>query len=261
MLHFLLLLGLYVGASIAATRALFIGNSYIYFNGGVEHMYEQLMNLHGVDSTHAQAIALPNYRLRQHVHDGVLSKAGDDWSHVILQEQSQTPGLPEDDSERQASTEAFCTLAVAACTAGSSCIILLQTWGRRDGDKEYPELYGSFDAMQRRLTNGYFAMTDEVRRALDAVGISAEVRIAPAGEAFGAVRGLDEALFHSLYHSDGAHPSIAGTYLTACVLAGCLHPELQLTDLGSYLPDGLSERDATRLRQVAHETLTRRPET
>ena len=88
MLHFLLLLGLYVGASIAATRALFIGNSYIYFNGGVEHMYEQLMNLHGVDSTHAQAIALPNYRLRQHVHDGVLSKAGDDWSHVILQEQS-----------------------------------------------------------------------------------------------------------------------------------------------------------------------------
>ena len=150
-------------------------------------------------------------------------------------------------------------MAVAACTAGSAASFCYRLGAGETAIKNIRSCTAALT--QCRLTNGYFAMTDEVRRALDAVGISAEVRIAPAGEAFGAVRGLDEALFHSLYHSDGAHPSIAGTYLTACVLAGCLHPELQLTDLGSYLPDGLSERDATRLRQVAHETLTRRPET
>ena len=103
---------------------------------------------------------------------------------------------------------------------------MMQTWGRRAGDDEYPEIFGSFQDMQSRLTTGYEALAAAVRDEVDCAQSGVEVLIAPCGGAFEACRSADGALFDSLYADDGAHPALCGSYLAACALMHTLHGEL-----------------------------------
>lgn len=255
-----LLVSSLLSSAVASHRTLFIGNSYVYFNGGVEQYYANLVNAHfpADQAVTASAVARPNYFLRQHLSDG--QPADGDWTHLVLQEQSQTPGFPDSEPELAPSRAAFAKLATAAYAKnGARCIVLLQTWGRRDGDSENPELYPDFASMQARLSAGYESMAEEVRTALTAQAAASaaiDVRVAPAGEAFAVLHKADPQLFRSLYHADGAHPSVAGSYLTACVVACTLHRELKPEDLTSYVPDELEEDVAQQLRDAAREALS-----
>lgn len=254
--------------SALATRTLFLGNSYTYYNGGVEKYYASMVNAHRpADQTvTTEAIALPNYFLRQHVADGQPASDGE-WTHLVLQEQSQAPGFPASEPMHVASKEACVQLATAAyINNGVRCFILLQTWGRRDGDSQNPELFPDFQTMQSLLSAGYESLADEVRAALRAQASSSsspsaavDVRVAPAGEAFGVVLEADPELFRSLYHADGAHPSVAGSYLMACVVTCTLHRELKPEDLSTAsLPPELDEGVAQRLRDAASAALEAR---
>ena len=240
------LLLLFLPGGIGA-RTLFLGNSYMYYND-LDKIYCDVVNSAQPDSpVVAKAVAKPNYWLRQHVADGQPPEGK--FTHVILQEQSQTPGLLDDDDELIQSKAACRKLAASACAkGGAKCIVLLQTWGRRDGDPTYPDLFSDFESMQRRLTAGYKELAEEVRAECSA---DVTVRIAPVGEAFGVIRQSgDDALFRDLYVTeDGAHPALAGSYLAACVLAHTLHG-LRPVDI-AYVPPMLTESVAEKLRAAA----------
>jgi len=76
------------------------------------------------------------------------------------------------------------------------------TWGRRGG---LPEAgFDNFAAMQAQLQLGY----TEIAVALDAA-------VAPVGIAWQHGLLADSTL--PLWDSDGSHPSVEGSYLTACV--------------------------------------------
>jgi hypothetical protein len=135
---------------------------------------------------------------------------------LVLQEQSQIPGFPQDEPTWLASRDAGSALRDRAASAE---VWLLTTWGRRDGDRDNPELYPDFPTMNDRLDAGYVAYRD---------AFAAPVFVAPAGRAFRVVfDDLAEPLapgsaFVRLYSGDGSHPSVLGTALTACVLATSL---------------------------------------
>ncbi len=112
--------------------------------------------------------------------------------------------------------------------------VLLLTWGRRDGLPEFG--FRDFDAMQTQITKGYLTIADEL-----------QVTVAPAGEAWR--RGVAHDTGLALWQTDGSHPSLLGSYLTACVLYATI---FGVSPVGLAAPNGVPREAAERLQQVAN---------
>ncbi|MBX7195008.1 MAG: hypothetical protein K1X94_23340 [Sandaracinaceae bacterium] len=210
-------------------EVLFVGNSYTYV-GDVPARYRGLL---GATAPRIESVAFGGYTLAQHATDaatdgtalagwlrtGTMEQRAFD--AVVLQEQSQIGGFPEDQPDRMASLAGASALATLAHGNGSAVVLYL-TWGREHGDDLNPGLFPTYEAMQDRLDAGYRAMAVRLR------GEGNRVRVAPVGAAFRAVHddvvalGMDPeaegSAFDALYASDGSHPSEGGAYLAAVVI-------------------------------------------
>ena len=207
----------------------------------------------------ASRVASGGYRLPQHASDAATDATPlaaflgtgpyPSWTFVVLQDQSQIPGFPENQQERIDSVAAAVELARRA-TEHSATTLLFQTWGRRDGDSSNPDRFPDFLTMNNLLAEGYAQMEQAIRAA------GYPVRRVPVGAAFAAIREgdlaagrdpLDSAsLFFRLYAADGSHPSLEGSYLAAatfvCTLGDSVAPPF------AFSPSALDAGDATRLQ-------------
>ena len=169
-----------------STRILFIGNSYTFFNGGLD---KQLKGL--VPSAETECIAVGGYTLESHWNNGnALRRIRETkWDYVVLQEQSQTPIINRKqfyDIARQFDEE---------IRRSGAKTILLMTWERPDSRQ-------------------YGVTTDSIAAVFTDLGKQLGAKVAPAGRAFArALRSRPEV---TLCNQDG-HP-MEGTYLAACVL-------------------------------------------
>lgn len=220
-----------------AERGLFVGNSFTYVNdlpGTYGALFKGVTPAHVVDS-----VAYGGYTLAQHLADvrgtgqnprlasllGGADAAATTWSHVVLQEQSQIPGFPTNNAERQASMAAVVSLS-AYVAAAHATSVLYMTWGFPSGDPTNPSLFPDYVTMQSALETGYRDMAHAIALT------GRRVVIAPAGLAFRAVYDRDVAagrdpkastsLFAQLYGADAKHPAPPGTYVTACVMAATI---------------------------------------
>ena len=169
------------------------------------------------------------------------------WNVVVLQEQSQRPSLPY--WLINTSLPAL-TALVHDIRAVGATPLLFETWGYRVGDLgNYPS--DNYDAMQARLYAGYTQMGSSTRTA-----------VAPVGDAWALA--LREDSSADLWASDGHHPSVEGSYLTAAVLTSMIDAEAprtrpvadpQNTDYAA----GLDPRTAAWLRRVAATAVMRSP--
>lgn len=244
-----------------ASSALFLGNSYTHVNE-LDVLVEALLEEGQPEWAGATVERLTDGGLTfaDHVSrigtagspwEAALGEAGPAWDWVILQEQSQIPGFPEDDPYYVASLEAAGSLNATAAAHGAQTVFYL-TWGRESGDSGNPELYPDFLTMEARLEEGY-------ARYRDATSTSERPTwVAPVGPAFAWVYedmilsgddpGSSTSRFAQLYSDDGSHPSALGSYLAACVFYATLtgaSPE-GLSALG-----GLSDEDAAWAQYVA----------
>lgn len=176
-------------SSPASTSILFIGNSYTYFNNGIDHQLKSL-----APSSNTSSVALGGYTLEKHWNDEntleTLRKGG--WKYVVLQEQSQTPIFD------QTLFREFAGKFDREIRSNGAKTILLMTWERPD-------------------SVNYGVTTANLAAAYNAVGTELGAKVAPVGLAFD--RSLRERPDLLLYNQDG-HPTIYGTYLAACVLYG-----------------------------------------
>lgn len=224
------MLSLWMTVALAGEHdVLLVGNSYTAANGLAEALETSLRADPQWVDAEVFAIAAPGLTLAEHAENAAIATTPwanaqqTAWGAVVLQEQSQIPGLGREHPAVVASEQAVA--ALLAHTVPDRAL-LFETWGRQDGDPANPERYADFAAMQGHLTEGYAALA-----------ASQGARVAPVGQAFAALRASSpEGVFPQLYRPDGSHPSAAGTYLAATVLHGVLTGRLE-GDRSAVLPE------------------------
>lgn len=121
-------------------------------------------------------------------------------------------------------------------SAGADTLLYL-TWGRENGMSDIG--FSTYAAMQDQITLAYRALAEELG-----------AQVVPAGVAWQRVAGRDTGI--DLWQSDGSHPTVAGTYLVACVTYAAIFEE---TPVGISYRAGLSRGDARTLQEAAAEVV------
>ena len=211
------------GPLAGAASVLFIGNSFTYFNDGLDRTLTEL-----APGTVTAKVVAGGYTLEQHWNNGATQSKLHErrWDFVVLQEQSQTPVID---------TRKYYEYAAkfdAEIRRNGGRTVLLMTWERPDSVQ-------------------YGVTTSGLAAAVNGLGTQLGVAVAPAGLAF--ARSLRERAGLALYVNDG-HPTPAGSYLAACVLFKTI---FERSPVGlSYAPRGVDAAARDHLQRIA--TLTTR---
>lgn len=203
-------------------RVLFIGNSFTGYNGGID---THLTGLAPFAET--SRIVVGGATLQRHWHDtNTLKRIREgNWDSVVLQEQSVTPVLFQDQFYEFAKK-----LDAEIKNAGAETVFFM-TWERPD-------------AVAHGVT------TQALASAYNKVGAELGAKVAPAGLAFS--RSLQERPELRLNQQDG-HPTIHGTYLSACVFYATIFNQNPIGN--PYNIQGITEEEKAFLQQIAMQTV------
>ena len=223
-------------------KVLFLGNSYTYFNN-MPKLLEDLAGSKG-DSVFTDRNTPGGYTLQGHSTNSTsINKINSQkWDYVVLQEQSQRPSFPP--SQVASDVYPYARTLNNLIKSNDTCTktMFYMTWGRKNGDASncasYPPLC-TYLGMQQRLRDSYVYMANDN----DAI-------VAPVGKAWKNSITADSNL--NLYSPDESHPSIYGSYLTACVFYASIFHK---TSTGGYHPSSISPLQALFLQGIADQTV------
>ncbi|MDG1913653.1 MAG: PKD domain-containing protein [Crocinitomix sp.] len=163
---------------------------------------------------------------------------------MILQEQSQLPSFEWTQVHEECFP--FSEILVDSIRSANSCAvpIFFNTWGRRDGEPMWDSI-NTFTKMNQRLHIAYDYMAD-----------THSGKLAPIGIGFGHIYNeLDHLVtFEDLYTGDGSHPSIYGSYLSACFFYELIFETS--ADGNTFIPDGLTAEETSYLQNAATHVFT-----
>ena len=218
----------------ACTRVLFLGNSFTYVND-LPSTFAQLARSAG-RPVQVAMVANGGEMLAQHAasSDSLDKIASQDWTYVVLQEQSAIPTTA--DGRDDYMYPAASALAGKAQAAGA-VPLLFMTWGYRDGFP--PSDLPTYEAMQQRIDAAYLHVAGELI-----------VPVAPVGYTWYMVRRDHPDI--ELWQDDGSHPSRAGTYLAACVFYASIFRE---SPEGLSFHGGISDEQARALQAEANDNV------
>jgi hypothetical protein len=208
----LLLLGAGTKASAGKKlKVLFIGNSYTYVNN-MPQIVADIATSTG-DTLVWDMAAPGGATFYDHCTDPVtLSKIGaGGWDYVALQEQSQTPALPDAIIQgkfphaRQLDSQIS---VFSPCAA----TLFYMTWGRKNGDASNCNFYTVQYNWPWYCT--YAGMDSVIRLRYRMMADSNKAGVSPAGAVWHYIRGAYPGI--ELYDADESHPSAAGSYAVAC---------------------------------------------
>jgi hypothetical protein len=228
-----LVLALCIGALVAgmavascgskpSSSVLFIGNSFTFFNNGIDKELARL-----APSCKTSIDAPGGYSLEMHWNGGSARQAvrSGHYDYVVLQDQSQTPVI------NQAMFRQYADDFDQEIRRSGARTVLLMTWERPDS-----------------IIAG--VTTANLASAYNAVGAELGAKVAPAGLAFAAA--LAERPDLTLYGPDG-HPTMYGTYLAACVVYATIFDR---SPVGiAYADKGISPDQRDFLQRIAAQSL------
>jgi hypothetical protein len=223
-------------------RVLFLGNSYTSYNQ-LPVLIDNLANANGHDIIH-DSNTPGGQRLVQHASNpSSLSKIkAQDWDYVVIQAQSQEPSFSP--TQVANNTYPYAAILNDSILSNNPCTepLFYMTWGRKNGDASncgtYPPIC-TYEGMQQRLRESYMEMAQDNNAS-----------VAPVGVAWQTVRDLYPSI--ELYNSDQSHPSLAGSYLAACVFYVSIFRE---SVLGNTFTSSLDSLTAYRLQNIASTTV------
>jgi len=245
---------------------LLVGDSYIFANSGLDTILAKLFDSAG-DKREVRKVGAGGEDFAGYAEDlkksgsglqSLLATPGHDWGHVVLQDRSHVPAFCCNGAETQYYGEFTSSLAAvseldhAAAERGAQTV-LLQTWGRRDGGPF--DFLQNFEMMNDLVMQGYNKYAEKITQE------SRKPLLARVGEAFSQIYNeaignsskneapSPESLWGQLYDKDGSHPSLAGSYLMACVLYGTITHKSPI-DLAGL--SGLTDVQVAALQQTAH---------
>ena len=200
-------------------RMLFIGNSFTTRND-LPGLLSAVAEAGADTMIESKVIAAGGASLRRHWNAGASDTISDEkWDYVVFQEQST---LPIKNGKRfHENVREF----VPVMKESGATMVLFMTWAR----KHEPE-------NQKLLTDSY-----------DSIGKELAATVVPVGAAWREM--LEKHDTPELHAEDGSHPTLAGSYLAACVFYTTLF-DGDLKDLETEV-EGLSHEEGRLLRQIA----------
>ena len=222
---------------------LFVGNSYTYYNN-LPQLISNIALSFG-DTVNTESSTPGGASFFGHVNNATtLAKINQQpWDYVVLQDQSQKPSL----SPTYVATNVYpyATQLVDAIQLNNSCTepVFYLTWGRKNGDASncaaYPPVC-TYLGMQQRLRESYLEM-----------GTTNNATVSPVGMAWKNYMELDSVT--DLYNADESHPSIYGSYLTACTFYATMFKK---SPLGStFIPNQIDPNIGNLIQEVASNTV------
>ncbi|MBI1194118.1 MAG: SGNH/GDSL hydrolase family protein [Bacteroidetes bacterium] len=205
-------------------RVLFVGNSYTYYNQGVDYVLKEMMLADNPAGTFiTDRLAEGGYTLEDHAATVALGNKlnQEAWDVVVLQEQSTRPITNPNVFYAGARTiDSMINLVDA-----ETCFYM--TWARADDP----------------------SMTAPLETAYTTIATELSSKLAPVGKAWEYTLATYPTIV--LHQSDKSHPTNAGTYLTACIFYIVLYGE---NPVGNTFPyTGLSDEDRQNVQQAAWE--------
>jgi hypothetical protein len=226
------------GSSSAATcaagepcvRVLFLGNSYTYVND-LPATFARLAESGG-RRVETAMVANGGETLDGHAssRDSLSRISSGPWDYVVLQEQSQIPAVS---ASREHSMYPAARTLVAAVAAAGAIPMFYMTAAHRDGAPDFG--LPGYEAMQLAIDDGYTAIARELGAP-----------VAPVGYTWFVVRRQHPEI--GLWQTDGSHPSVAGTYLAACVFYAAV---FRASPEGLAFEYGLPSEQARALQSAA----------
>ena len=193
-------------AQSQSKRALFLGNSYTFYNDLPQLVAD--VALSAGDTLVVESNTQGGYTLEDHSNDqvsiGKIEQGGFDF--VVLQEQSQLPSFPIEQVETDVYPYAKILDSLINLYNPCAETIFYMTWGRMNGDYDncptWPPVctYQGMDS----LLNLRYKILAETNNAF----------LSPVGEVWKYVR--ENYPLINLYNADESHPSPEGSYLAAC---------------------------------------------
>lgn len=205
-------------------RALFLGNSFTARND-VPGLIAAMAAARGHRLTHS-LLSIGGASLRTHYNKGEALRAigTGAFDVVVLQEQST---LPVKNAARMHENVRLFDAAVRGVGAGGPRLVLYLTWARR----HTPEA-------QAAITEAYTSIGSELGAT-----------VVPAGVAWQRVLAQHPRI--TLHDKDQSHPTLAGSYLAACVFFAVLFGE---NPVGVPAPESLPAGEAKTLQAAAWAT-------
>lgn len=160
-----------------------------------------------------------------------------DWDFVVLQEQSQLPGLGTRLLAKAVYPHAARLVEETKKANGQTSVVFYMAMAHRNGDPANKKVSSdllTFEGAQRRINRTYTKMAQD-NQAL----------VAPVGVAWREARKKHPTI--ALY-ADDVHPNPTGTYLAACVFYATL---FQSPCTGAAVPRQINQSAALSLQQTA----------
>eukprot|EP01006_Ploeotia_vitrea_P061367 TRINITY_DN77891_c0_g1_i1.p1 TRINITY_DN77891_c0_g1~~TRINITY_DN77891_c0_g1_i1.p1 ORF type:complete len:281 (+),score=37.00 TRINITY_DN77891_c0_g1_i1:50-892(+) len=235
-------------------RVLWVGNSYTAWHD-LPTTFAKFVSSTGGPTVEFKAYTPNGYTLGDDREDVHQLLADGPWHYIILQDQSQIPGFPVGSKQHKGLTaKSEMVLSKVYAPAAKKCgakVLLYQTWGRKDGCQQFPELYPDFSTHNNLVKLGYNRYANCLRQATSG---ELDVTIAPVGEVFEAIQKNTDTLglFPELYKEGdpGGHPSPTGSYLACMVLYATLFHNSPVGTM-YYKPQAINRTTATNLQQIA----------
>jgi hypothetical protein len=210
-------------------KLLFVGNSFTFYNSGVDYHLQQMLEADkSSDPTTytIQKIAVSSYTLQDHYNDSLTIRKirSDKWDKVVLQEQSTRP-MTNRDLFLQ-----YATLLDAKIKKESASTVLYMTWP----EKATPTDINS-------LSSAYLYVGQQIKAPVVPVGLVWEYVVNNYPQL-------------NLYYTDDKHPALTGTFLIACTFYFSLFNKNPV--INSYLPAGLNINDAIVIRKAVNDFMT-----
>ncbi|WP_434051365.1 MAG: DUF4886 domain-containing protein [Roseibium sp.] len=219
------------------TKILFVGNS-LTLRNNLPSMVQKIAaskDIKVFTTMHAKGGA----QLSDHARDKNVKQTLDEmaWDYVILQEQSQLPALRNQTLAQKTLPYAGKLADRAREVSPETKVVFYMAMAHKDGDQfnkeRFPEI-GTYRGMQSRINAAYRTMARQNRAT-----------VAPVGEVWAKMRARHPNI---MLYVDERHPSVAGTYLAACVFFTTLFSQ---GCSAAYHPQSLDDETASIIQQVS----------
>jgi hypothetical protein len=207
------------------------GNSYTHYNNNLNTRLRDLTRSllpNNAKGYSYRGITISSGRLGWHEPNLRFQNTLKDWDVVVFQGNSMEP-ITKKASSRDYFEESAKTMSKIAHDAGSK-VVYFMTWAQQSRPEQTSALANAYQDIAKK-TGGY---------------------VAPVGLAF--EQSIKQYPAINLYHSDGKHPSLEGTYLAASVFFATLYNQSPVggaTPVDTYM----SPEIAKKLQTVAWETV------